>query len=400
MAGNGGIIGPTNTTSFGKNKVTSKTSTGTITTQTGTRFVDYIVVAGGAGGGGGYGGGGGAGGFRSGSSVSVSGGETLTATVGGAGAASTGSYASGSAGGTGGNSILTGAPTICAVTSAGGGGGGTWNSNRCGVNGGSAGGSSLAGCGGTGNTPPTSPPQGKDGGKAGSGPDNTGGGGGAGAAGACGSCGAGGAGGVGVDTSANVTLTVDKNTPEILYYKLDPVYESSLPAIKEEIVIDTEVIANSEVQLNDSIYNGKQTITVPTSTSFTYTLGESPERVSYADTTASSGPVLSYETDSSSALGPITKFDIFNIGRNYYELPGIATIRTASGGGADIKLSSNSLGGIRKIEINDIGFDYASDITLNPNIGLPQNAQIIPLTSIKSIGITSVVVLILRSSFF
>ena len=61
--GNGGIIGKTNQTSFGKCTVTTKTSTGCLTTQPGTRLVSALVVAGG--GGGSYnGGGGGAGGYR------------------------------------------------------------------------------------------------------------------------------------------------------------------------------------------------------------------------------------------------------------------------------------------------------------------------------------------------
>ena len=49
MAQNGGIIGPVNVTSFGKNKVTSKTASGDITTPPGTRFVDVLIVAGGGG---------------------------------------------------------------------------------------------------------------------------------------------------------------------------------------------------------------------------------------------------------------------------------------------------------------------------------------------------------------
>ena len=36
--GNGGIIGPVNVTSRGKNTVTSKTSSGNVTTQPGTRL--------------------------------------------------------------------------------------------------------------------------------------------------------------------------------------------------------------------------------------------------------------------------------------------------------------------------------------------------------------------------
>ena len=58
---NGGIIGALNPTSFGKCTVTSQTSSGTLTTQPGTRIVQALVVAGGAGGGANIGGGGGAG---------------------------------------------------------------------------------------------------------------------------------------------------------------------------------------------------------------------------------------------------------------------------------------------------------------------------------------------------
>ena len=59
---NGGIIGKINQTSFGTCKVTTITATGTHTTQSGTRLVDGLLVAGGGGGGSAYGGGGGGGG--------------------------------------------------------------------------------------------------------------------------------------------------------------------------------------------------------------------------------------------------------------------------------------------------------------------------------------------------
>ena len=89
MAANGGIIGPTNTVSFGKCKVTSKTSSGDVTTQPGTRLAKVLVVAGGGGGGGNDGsdggaGGGGAGGYRC-VEISVDGNTAYTATVGGGG---------------------------------------------------------------------------------------------------------------------------------------------------------------------------------------------------------------------------------------------------------------------------------------------------------------------------
>ena len=58
---NGGIIGPVNIKSRGKNTITSKTSSGCVSLQSGTRLVDAAVIAGG---GGGESGGGGAGGLR------------------------------------------------------------------------------------------------------------------------------------------------------------------------------------------------------------------------------------------------------------------------------------------------------------------------------------------------
>ena len=87
MAGtNGGIIGKVNKTSFGKGLTTTKTSSGSLTTQAGTRLVETLVVAGGGGGGKGTGAGGGGGGFRQVSCVSVCGSTPYAVTVGGGGA--------------------------------------------------------------------------------------------------------------------------------------------------------------------------------------------------------------------------------------------------------------------------------------------------------------------------
>ena len=61
---NGGIIGKTNKTSFGKCTVTSKTSSGCISLQSGTRVVSSLVIAGGGGSSSNGAGGGGAGGVK------------------------------------------------------------------------------------------------------------------------------------------------------------------------------------------------------------------------------------------------------------------------------------------------------------------------------------------------
>ena len=59
---NGGIIGKSNNASFGKDKITSFTSNGTLTTGAGTRLTQALLVGGGGGGGRSNAGGGGGGG--------------------------------------------------------------------------------------------------------------------------------------------------------------------------------------------------------------------------------------------------------------------------------------------------------------------------------------------------
>ena len=87
---NGGIIGVSNNTSFGKCTVTTKTSSGDITTQPGTRVIESLVIAGGGSGGNDSGGGGGAGGMLSTSSTNVCGATAYAAVI-GAGSANPGS---------------------------------------------------------------------------------------------------------------------------------------------------------------------------------------------------------------------------------------------------------------------------------------------------------------------
>ena len=112
---NGGVIGTKVVTSFGKNKQTVQTSSGTLTTLSGTRLIDFAVVAGGAGGGGGYrAGAGGAGGLQSSTNVSVCGSTDFSITVGAGGA---GGSAPDGGGAAGSNSVFN------CVTSTGGGAG-------------------------------------------------------------------------------------------------------------------------------------------------------------------------------------------------------------------------------------------------------------------------------------
>ena len=151
-------------------KIHTFTTPGSFEVTSGSKTVEYLVVAGG--GGGGSGGGGGAGGMRTG---------TLSVT--------TGTYpVIRGGGGNGGNPNTSGSPsTFSTIISQGGGKGGLENGNN-GNNGGSGGGGGRDGStGGTGNretdTTTPAPTQGNDGGNSGPGVSWNGGGGGGGAGG-------------------------------------------------------------------------------------------------------------------------------------------------------------------------------------------------------------------------
>ena len=159
-----------------------------------------------------------------------------------------------------------------------------------------------------------------------------------------------------------------------------------MPLPKAEIDVDKDVKSAAQVQTRNSNYDGKYTVSVDSSTSFTYTVPNIPEKTSYSGTTS----LLSYKTNSQTAYGPIAEFEITDGGKNYYSVPGITTITSALGRGAIAEASSTNIGEIVKTKINDIGFDFPSDKTLRPTVGLPQIIYLEQYTRFKSIGISSV----------
>jgi hypothetical protein len=164
---------------------------------------EYLIVAGGGSGGKNNAGGGGAGGYLTNYSVStitLTGGEVYTVTVGAGGASQTTSSTNGNAGS---NSVLSGTG-IATITAIGGGAGGTGTSQ--GGSGGSGGGNGyfVTSSGGSGTVG-----QGNDGGSGGANPPEygAGGGGGAGAVGGNGTSSTGGNGGVGLSNSITGSAT-------------------------------------------------------------------------------------------------------------------------------------------------------------------------------------------------
>ena len=194
----------------------------------------------------------------------------------------------------------------------------------------------------------------------------------------------------GVDGTAKVSLVVNDDTPERLYYRLDPVYESDdIPERKSGITIDTDVLENNVIEIKNSLYNGRHRLsTAPAnSKSFTFTIGVTPEQSSYISSTSSAK--ITYETTCTHTRGPISRIEVINSGKSYDSLPGVTTVTSSDGKGSILEAQSNLIGKINKTRIKNIGFDFPSDKSLRPSITLPNVIKIQSLKSFESIGISS-----------
>ena len=187
-------------------------------------------------------------------------------------------------------------------------------------------------------------------------------------------------------SGAKATLTVNSNIPEVLFYKLDVLEESDVPVVKSEINIDDENVSHNKIEVRSSVYNGKHRITVGNTTSFTYTLAVAPEKSSYIGSTST----LTYDTDCTHTYGPISLIEISNPGKNYYSLPGVTTVTTASGKNSILETSSSTIGAIKKVEIdNTNNYFFPSDKTLSPSILFAQILSVDRLASFGSVGFSS-----------
>jgi len=189
-------------------------------------------------------------------------------------------------------------------------------------------------------------------------------------------------GNIGIDSTAKVTLTLNDNVPVNLYYNLTPININLNSQTKKEIIVDTEIRANNQINLIESGYNGNYSVVGISSTSFKYNILEIPESYSY-----STG--IEYYTDSSSVLGEIQKISIQSGGSGYSVLPGITSVISKTGTGAILNPDSTSIGKITSTEIEDIGFEYPSDYSIRPTTKLPEILILDSLSTFDYIGISS-----------
>ena len=192
---------------------------------------------------------------------------------------------------------------------------------------------------------------------------------------------------VGITTDAGLTLIVNDNLPEALFYKFTPVQGELISDIKKELIIDKEVIGHNQVDIKNSNYSGSFGITgIGTTTTFTYNVLSDLEANSYSLSEAE----IKYFTSSTNTYGPISNIELKSKGNYYTETVGVSSIRTGIGTGAILESESDTIGKINSTKIQNIGFDFPTDTTLRPVLNLSEVLIMEPLNSLSEIGITSV----------
>lgn len=181
---------------------------------------------------------------------------------------------------------------------------------------------------------------------------------------------------IGIDANATLSINYDDAVPNELYYNLIP-----LKTLK--VFVDGENNpSHNLISFVNSAYSGTYTISGIGSTSFSYSINSYPESGSYSSD-------VTYTTNSRTATGSIEDVSIISGGSGYKTLPGVSSVVTETGSGAIFTVESQTIGRINNVNLNDIGFDYPSDLTLVPLTQTPIVLKVLPLSTLKSVGITS-----------
>ncbi len=191
-----------------------------------------------------------------------------------------------------------------------------------------------------------------------------------------------GVGTVGINTTATVNLNFNENNPSNLYYNIK---KSGFISTS-----DTDVFNYNKIHYLDSKYSGEYSIfDVPnivgaSYTSFSISIPEVPEKLSYASTETS---VLKYSTKSERARGAINDVNIDFGGVGYDDLPTFVSVASTGGTNATLLPNSKTINRLDDVRILNPGFEYSSDPTLKPEAFVSPVISIINSNTISDIEV-------------
>jgi hypothetical protein len=185
-------------------------------------------------------------------------------------------------------------------------------------------------------------------------------------------------------TNASLMLNIKETEIANLYYTLTIPNKNAIFFEKLEYFNDDVNIKNNNTLLiKNSRYSGSRVVSGIGTNYFEFNLNNTPESLTYDNNDSE----IKYSTKSRSALGPILDVRVISKGRNYKKLPTIKDIATQFGKGAFLKVGTTSIGKIKSVEIEDIGFDYFSDSSLRSFSKIPEVLRVNPLSALESIRV-------------
>ena len=177
------------------------------------------------------------------------------------------------------------------------------------------------------------------------------------------------------DSKTSIHFT--NRVPDILYYKFLPLQNTKV------IEVNKEIKDYSKIFVNPSKFTGTHTILSKTNDTFSWNLFTIPEKVGY-----SSESQISYITNSLNVRGGVAKVLLTGGGTSYKDVPQVSVAST-TGSSANLKAFGNSIGKLDKVALVDTGYDYPSDLTLQPQAAVPQVLFLKDNFAVDSVAITS-----------
>jgi len=179
------------------------------------------------------------------------------------------------------------------------------------------------------------------------------------------------------NAGSKTSIHFTNRVPNILYYKFLPLQNTKV------IEINKEIKNHSKIFVNTSKFTGSHTILSKDTNTFSWNLFTVPEKVGYT-----SESQISYITNSPSVKGGVARVLLQGGGSNYKDVPQVSVAST-TGSSANLKGFGDNIGALDKVMLVDTGYDYPSDLTLQPQAAVPQVLFLKDNFAVGSVAITS-----------
>ena len=177
--------------------------------------------------------------------------------------------------------------------------------------------------------------------------------------------------------NSETSIHFTNRVPNVLYYKFVPLQNTKV------IEINKEIKDYSKIFVNPSKFTGRHTILSKDTNTFSWNLFTVPEKVGYT-----SESQISYRTNSPNVTGGVARVLLQGGGSSYDDVPQVSVAST-TGSSANLKAFGRDIGNLDEVQLVDTGYDYPSDLTLQPQAAVPQVLFLKDNFAVESVAITS-----------